>query len=76
MTFTFTELSNTMRYLGIKMKSDEIDKMLKDFDEDGSGQIEFNEFAILMEKMVKFISSVSKSNFLTLKWSMDLVLTW
>ena len=45
-----------MRYLGLKMKNDEIDKMLKDFDEDGSGQIEFNEFAILMEKMVKFIS--------------------
>merc|ERR1719278_893800 len=45
------ELSNTMRYLGLKMTEQEVENILKEFDDDGSGLIEFEEFMVLIKNM-------------------------
>ena len=41
-----------MRYLGIKMTKEEVENILKEFDDDGSGLIEFEEFMVLIKNMV------------------------
>ena len=41
-----------MKYLGLKMTQEEVEKMLEEFDDDGSGLIEFEEFMALINKMV------------------------
>ena len=59
------ELFNAMKYLGLKMTQEEVEKMLEEFDDDGSGLIEFGEFMALVNKMVTQKEGV---NFLMYGW--------
>jgi len=43
-----TELSAIMKTMGMKLTSEELDKMMKSVDEDGSGEIDFKEFCQLL----------------------------
>ncbi len=42
-----------MRNLGQNPKEDELQKMINEVDEDGSGNIDFNEFIVLMAKRLR-----------------------
>ena len=44
-----------MKYLGLKMTLEEVEKLVEEFDDDGSGLIEFEEFLVLMSKKVFLI---------------------
>ena len=44
------ELKQVMQNLGMNPTEEEVQRMMEDADEDGSGEIEFQEFAILMGK--------------------------
>ena len=41
-----------MKFLGLKMTLEEVEKMAKEFDDDDSGLIEFEEFLVMMANQV------------------------
>lgn len=47
-TIDVTELSAIMKTMGMKLSVEELDKMMKSVDEDGSGEIDFKEFCQLL----------------------------
>ena len=42
-----------MKYLGLRMTTEEVENVLKKYDDDGSGLIEFEEFMVLIRDMVR-----------------------
>jgi len=52
-TITTDELLLVMKNLGMMATKDEVKDMLSEVDEDGSGEIDFEEFAELMVKQLK-----------------------
>lgn len=49
-TLGLEEVKALMELLGIKVRPDEVEAMIADLDTDGSGQIDFNEFVMVMAK--------------------------
>jgi len=57
-SLSVAELANVMKYLGMEMALPEVEKMVEEFDDDGSGLIEFEEFLVLMaKKRIKIYNS-------------------
>lgn len=54
---TSRELGTIMRRLGHNPTEAEILEMIKDIDKDGSGNISFNEFAVLMSSKMKAVDT-------------------
>ena len=50
---TIQELSTVMRSLGLQASQEELQEMMTEADEDGSGSIEFEEFLNMMKKKMK-----------------------
>ena len=50
MKFNFKELASVVATLGHKSKPEDVDDMIKQLDEDGSGTVDFPEFLIMMAK--------------------------
>ena len=50
---TIQELSTVMRSLGLQASQDELQEMMTEADEDGSGSIEFEEFLSMMKRKMK-----------------------
>jgi Ca2+-binding EF-hand superfamily protein len=48
-----SDLDRLFRKMGFNLKKEQVDTLLKEFDEDGSGQIEFSEFCVMMIKLRK-----------------------
>lgn len=49
-TISSSELENLLRALGAKPTKDEIDGMIKEVDNDGSGKIDYNEFLVFYSR--------------------------
>ena len=49
-TISVAELKNIMQTLGQNLTEEEVKKMIEEADEDGSGEIDFREFCILLSK--------------------------
>ena len=47
------ELGSLMETLGLKPNQDELDEMIREIDEDGNGEIEFDEFVQVMSRKVQ-----------------------
>ena len=50
---TIQELSTVMRSLGLQASQEELQEMMTEADEDGSGSIEFEEFLSMMKRKMK-----------------------
>jgi EF-hand domain pair len=50
--FILTELATVVKFLGLRMSEEEVQALFDEFDEDGSGSIEFDEFLLLISKKV------------------------
>jgi Ca2+-binding EF-hand superfamily protein len=48
----FLELATVVKFLGLRMTEEEVQALFDEFDEDGSGSIEFDEFLLLISKKV------------------------
>lgn len=47
------ELKQSMTRLGLNVNDKELETILKEVDQDGNGQIDFDEFCSVMNKLVK-----------------------
>lgn len=52
-TISVTELSVVMRSLGQRPSENEVRDMIREFDDNGNGTIEFNEFLQMMSKKMQ-----------------------
>ena len=52
-TLTIQELSTVMKSLGLQASQEELQEMMTEADEDGSGSIEFEEFLSMMKRKMK-----------------------
>ncbi|CAD7922308.1 unnamed protein product [Amoebophrya sp. A25] len=59
-TITADELGVIMKSLGKNPTDDELDAMIAEVDEDGSGEIEFPEFLALMSKKLQAADSIEE----------------
>ena len=50
---TIQELSTVMKSLGLQASQEELQEMMTEADEDGSGSIEFEEFLSMMKRKMK-----------------------
>lgn len=53
-TISVTELAVVMRSLGQRPSENEVRDMINEFDQNGNGTIEFNEFLQMMSKKMQF----------------------
>lgn len=53
-TISVTELAVVMRSLGQRPSENEVQDMINEFDANGNGTIEFNEFLQMMSKKMQF----------------------
>jgi hypothetical protein len=60
--FLLAELATVVKFLGMRMTEEEVQALFDEFDEDGSGSIEFDEFLLLIIKKVT-ISDVEPHHF-------------
>ncbi|KAJ7365241.1 translation elongation factor EF1B gamma [Desmophyllum pertusum] len=51
-TITTVELGTVMESLGLNSDPDELNEMIREVDEDGSGAVDFEEFCVLMQKKI------------------------
>ena len=59
-TISCDEIYKIMKNYGNPMKKEEIENMIEEIDEDGDGEINFEEFVTMMEKQTNFIDETEE----------------
>ena len=59
-TISANEIVKIMKNFGYPIKKSEAQKMISDIDDNGDGEIDFEEFVTLMEKQINFVEETDE----------------